>query len=92
MANPAKTTPPHPSINVDEQQANLVPNPQQTWTDGFTQYPIFGRVEVGAGKGGIWYSWATKEITSKRGCLIKRRHRRRIPPFWGVIRVAHPKA
>ena len=36
-----------------------------------------------------------QEITSKRGCYIKRRRRCRIPPFGGgggVIRVAYPKA
>ena len=35
---------------------------------------------------------STVEFTSKRGCSIKRRRGRHIPPFFGVIRVAYPKA
>ena len=31
------------------------------------------------------------EITSKRGCQIKRRHGRHTPPLLGVLRVACPK-
>ena len=30
------------------------------------------------------------KITSKRGCQIKCRRRRRIPPFFGVVRAAYP--
>ena len=30
------------------------------------------------------------EITSNRGCQIKRRRERRIPPFFGVVRAAYP--